>query len=101
MGADHHVDRSGGESGHHRLLLFRAAKAREQLDLRGERGEALEKGVVVLLRQPGGGHQPPPGAPSAPALTAARSPASVLPRPPSPATSRSIGRVPTMSPLTS
>src|SRR3990172_668696 len=57
MGSDHHVDLTGGELLHDRLLLLGRPEAGEHLHSNGKRREARSKRLEVLERQYRGGHQ--------------------------------------------
>jgi hypothetical protein len=94
--ADEDVDLAG-LSDPARRVYPRRSKARQHLDAHGPVGEAVAEGVVVLLRQQRGGHQHGDLAPLAVAMKAARMATSVLPKPTSPQTSRSMTPGPHMS----
>jgi hypothetical protein len=72
-------------------------EARQHLDGHGPAREAVAEGVVVLLRQQGGGDEHRHLPPFAVAMKAARMATSVLPKPTSPQTSRSMTPGPNMS----
>jgi hypothetical protein len=95
--ADENVDLAGLEATPHVPCIRGALEARQHLDAHGPAGEAVAEGVVVLLRQQRGRHQHRDLAPLAVAMKAARMATSVLPKPTSPQTRRSMTPGPHMS----
>jgi hypothetical protein len=92
VGADGDADLAGGEGALGFLRLGRRRQARERPDPQAEAGETLAEGLQVLARQHGGGRQHSHLLARQRRYAAARSATSVLPKPTSPQTSRSIGR---------
>ena len=101
MGADDDVDLAGLEPLLGRLRLLGRDEAGEAADLDREALEALLEGVEMLAGEQGGRATSATCSPAIAATKAARSATSVLPKPTSPQTSRSIGLPAPRSAITS
>jgi hypothetical protein len=91
VGADDHVDLALGQLEQLGLDLLRGLEARQHFDPQRPVGEAVAEVAVVLFRQQRGRHQHATCLPALAATKAARTATSVLPKPTSPQTTRSIG----------
>jgi len=100
VGADDDVDGTVGQPLERHLHLLGRAKARQLRDLHRPFAEAVDDVLVVLLGQQGVGARIATCLPPVTAMKAARSATSVLPKPTSPQTRRSIGCGDTMSWIT-